>query len=284
MPPPLPATTPTLDAHHHFWRYTPEAYGWIDDSMAAIRRDCLPEELANEIRIAGIDGVISVEARPSLEETRWLLELAETHPFIRCVVGWFPLIDPAAPRLLAEWSSAHPKLRGVRHLLQGEPDDRYMLRDDFNRGIAALAGLGLAYDILIYERQLPAAIELADRHPDQVFILDHIGKPRIREAALEPWHRNLRELALRPNVYCKLSGMTTEAAPGWTEVQLRTFFQMVLEAFGPSRLMFGSDWPVCVPTCSYARWVNLTRRWTERLTPDEQRWIFGGAAAAAYGL
>jgi L-fuconolactonase len=274
----------TLDAHHHFWRYTPEEYGWIDDSMAAIRRDFLPPELEKEIRIAGVDGVISVQARQSVEETRWLLELADAHPFIRGVVGWAPLVDPAAPRLLAEWRAAHPKLRGVRHVLQGEPDERYMLRDDFNRGIAALAGLGLAYDILIYERQMPAAIELADRHPDQVFILDHIGKPRIREHALEPWRSNLRELARRPNVYCKLSGMTTEAAPGWTEVQLRTFFQAVLEAFGPARLMFGSDWPVCVPTCSYARWMSLARGWTERLAPDEQRWIFGGAAAAAYGI
>jgi L-fuconolactonase len=144
--------------------------------------------------------------------------------------------------------------------------------------------LGLAYDILIYERHLPAAIEFVDRHPEQVFVLDHIGKPRIREHGIEPWRTWLRELARRPQVYCKVSGMTTEAAPGWTEVQLRAYFHMVLEIFGPARLMFGSDWPVCVPTCSYARWMNLTQGWTKHLTADEQRWIYGGTAAAAYGL
>jgi L-fuconolactonase len=281
--PPDPAT-PAIDAHHHFWRYRPEEYGWIDDSMAAIRRDFLPDELKNEIRIAGIDGVISVQARQSVEETRWLLELAGAHGFVRGVVGWAPLTDPAAPRLLEEWRAAHPKLRGVRHVLQGEPDERYMLGDDFNRGIAALARLGLAYDLLVYERQLPAVIEFVDRHPRQVFVLDHIGKPRIREHALEPWRSRLRELARRPNVFCKLSGLTTEAAPGWTEAQLHAFFEMVLEIFGPTRLMFGSDWPVCVPTCSYARWMNLTRGWTQYLTKDEQRWIYGGAAVSAYGL
>ena len=280
--PPAPAG-PTIDAHHHFWRYNAEEYGWIDDSMAAIRRDFLPAELQNEIRIAGIDGVISVQARQSQEETRWLLELAGAHDFIRGVVGWAPLTDPAVAGLLAGWRAAQPKLRGIRHVLQGEPD-AYMLSAEFNRGIAALAGPGLAYDILIFERQLPAAIELVDRHPDQVFILDHIGKPRIREHSLEPWRAQLRELARRPQVYCKLSGMTTEAAPGWTEVQLRAYFQMVLEIFGPSRLMFGSDWPVCVPTCSYARWMNLAQGWTKHLSADEQRWIYGGTAAAAYGL
>jgi len=277
--------TPTIDAHHHFWRYSREEYGWIDDSMAEIRRDFLPPDLRIETQIAGMDGVVSVQARQSLEETRWLLDLAQNNSFIRGVVGWAPLIDPAAPRLLEELRSSNPKLRSVRHVLQGEPDERYMLRDDFNRGLAALLSLGLAYDILIHERQLPAAIELVDRHPDQVFVLDHIGKPRIRDLAIEPWRKNMRELARRPNVYCKLSGMSTEAGPGlWTEAQLRAYFQMTLDVFGPSRLMFGSDWPVCIPTCSYARWMNLVLCWIDRLTPREQARILGGTAIEAYGL
>src|ERR1051325_7389573 len=194
-----------IDAHHHFWKYTPAEYGWIDDAMKIIRRDFLPEHLRCEIVNAGIDGVVSVQARQSLEETRWLLSLAAQHDFIKGVVGWVPLVDASLREHLAEFSTSK-KFRAVRHVLQGEPDERYMLRDDFNRGITALREFGLVYDILIFERQLPRTIEFVDRHPNQVFVLDHVAKPRIKDNALVPWRTNLRELARRPNVFCKVSG------------------------------------------------------------------------------
>jgi L-fuconolactonase len=275
----------TIDAHHHFWRYTPEEYGWISEAMRVIRRDFLPADLAAEIRAAGVKGVISVQARQTMEETRWLLELAREHDFVRGVVGWVPLIEPGIAATLEKLRTAHPKLRGVRHVLQGEPDDRYMLREDFNRGISALQPLDLAYDLLIFERHLPQAIEFVDRHPRQVFVLDHIAKPRIRDGAIEPWRTLLRELAQRPQVYCKLSGLVTEADPGaWTEAELRPYFDAVLEAFGPERLMFGSDWPVCLTACDYARWLALVQGWIRSLSNGERQRILGGTAIEAYRL
>ena len=275
---------PRIDAHHHFWHYTPAEYGWIDDSMAVLRRDFGPAELAEELRATGIEGVVTVQARQTLAETRWLLELAAVHPFIRGVVGWVPLTDPGVGALLAELV-ARPGLRGVRHVLQGEPDDGYMLRADFNRGLGQLRRFGLVYDLLIFERHLPTAVELVTRHPDQAFVLDHIAKPRIRDGQLEPWARNLRELARRPNVYCKVSGLVTEAdLRGWTGEQLRPYFDTVLAAFGPDRLMFGSDWPVCLAACGYARWHALVRDWAAGLAATEQESLFGGTAAAVYSL
>src|SRR5260221_6107907 len=205
-----------LDSHHHFWRYSPAEYGWIDDSRTALRRDFLPADLKPEIDVVGIEGVVSVQARQSLQETRWLLELADQHDFIRGVVGWVPLVSPtvAGDR---DPLDAHPKLRAVRHVLQDEPDPDYMLRSDFNEGIWTLERFGLAYDILIYERQLPQAIRFVDRHPRQVFVLDHIAKPRVRDNLSSPWDENIRELARRENVYCKISGVATEADwQGWT--------------------------------------------------------------------
>jgi L-fuconolactonase len=273
-----------IDAHHHFWRYTEAEYGWIDDSMSTIRRDFLPQHLRTEIGAAGIQGVVSVQARQTLEETRWLLAMAAQNDFIRGVAGWVPLIDADAGEHLSGFSK-EPKFRAVRHVLQGEPDERYMLRADFNRGIDALADFGLVYDILILERQLPQAIEFVDCHPDQVFVLDHIAKPRIRSGVVEPWRSNITELARRENVYCKVSGMVTEAeTANWTPDQLRPYFDAVLEAFGPSRLMFGSDWPVCLVACGYERWAQTVRRFASDLSADEQAELFGGTAAKAYRL
>jgi L-fuconolactonase len=275
---------PAIDSHHHFWRYDAGEYAWINDAMHVIRRDFLPADLEREIHAAGIDGAVSVAARQSLEETHALLDHAGRYDFIRGVVGWAPLVEADIAETLAGLAN-DPKLRGVRHVLQGEPDEDYVLRADFNRGIAALRPLGLVYDLLIFERHLPQTIEFVDRHPDQVFVLDHIAKPRIKEDQFEPWATRLRELARRPNVYCKISGMVTEADfTRWTEAQLRPFFDVALVAFGPARLMFGSDWPVCRVACGYARWHALVRGWTERLSADEQARIFGGTAVEAYRL
>ena len=273
-----------IDSHHHFWHYTDADYGWIPPEWSVIKRDFLPADLQREITTAGVDGVISVQARQSLVETEWLLDLAARHPFIRGVVGWVPLIDPAIETHLDRFAAA-PKLRALRHVLQGEPDDGYMLRADFNRGISALTRRGLTYDILILERHLPATITFVDRHPNQVFILDHIAKPRIGASELEPWAKNIRELARRPNVACKLSGMVTEAdVATWTPSQLKPYFDVVLDAFGPQRLLFGSDWPVCLAGVSYSGWKQTVESLLRGITPRERAAIFGGNAIDIYRL
>ncbi|MBI1356798.1 MAG: amidohydrolase family protein [Acidobacteria bacterium] len=273
-----------IDAHHHFWKYTVAEYDWIDDSMARIRRDFLPADLEAELRAAGIDGAVSVQARQTLEESEFLLGLADAHDFLKAVVGWVPLIEPDVAEPLDRFR-ANPKFRGVRHVLQGEADDRYMLREDFNRGISLLADRNLVYDILIFERHLPQTLQLVDRHPKQTFVLDHIAKPRIKDGALSPWQSLIIELAHRPNVYCKVSGMVTEADyKSWTPEQLRPYFDTVLSAFGPKRILFGSDWPVCLVACEYGRWAEIVRGWISELSPAEQARILGGTAAEAYGL
>jgi L-fuconolactonase len=273
-----------LDSHHHFWRYDPVEYGWISGSMAQLRRDFLPADLKPEIDAVGIDGAVSVQARQSIDETRWLLELAAQHDFIRGVVGWVPLVSPNVATVL-EPLAANPKLKAVRHVLQDEPDPDFMLRSDFNEGIWPLERFGLVYDILIFERQLPQTIRFVDRHPRQIFVLDHIAKPRIRDHLMSPWQQNIRELAHRENVYCKLSGVTTEADwQGWTAGQIQPYLETAIEAFGPRRLMFGSDWPVCLLACKYANWHRVVRDFTRLLSPAEQGRIFGETAIEAYKL
>ena len=274
----------TIDSHHHFWRYNTDEFGWIDDAMASIRRDFLPPHLQAEIAAVGIDGVISVQARQSLAETEWLLQLASNNDFIKGVVGWVPLIAPDV-RTVLERLAAQPKLRAVRHVLQGEPDERYMLRADFNAGIRALREFDLRYDILIFERHLPQTIQFVDQHPNQTFILDHIAKPKIGLNELSPWREEITRLAERPNVYCKLSGMVTEADyTRWTDEQLQPYLDTVLEAFGPHRLMFGTDWPVCLVAASYSRWLEVIHEFISELSPAEQARIMGGTAVEAYGL
>ncbi len=273
-----------IDAHHHYWVYSAEEYGWIGDRMAAIRRSFLPEDLRPAIAAAGVDGVVTVQARQSLAETDWLLDLAAKTDFMRGVVGWVPLQD-AGVGVHLERYAAHPKFRAVRHVVQGEPSDRFLQGTTFNQGIALLKRWNLVYDLLIVERQLPQTIEFVDRHPDQVFVLDHIAKPRIATNELEPWAARIRDLARRPNVYCKLSGIVTEADfATWTEGQLRPYMDTVLEAFGPRRLMFGSDWPVCLVACDYVRWHRLVSWFVGQLSPDEQARVLGGTAVEAYSL
>lgn len=273
-----------IDSHHHFWFYDPKGYPWIDDRMAALQRNFLPEDFEPELRGAGVSGVISVEARPSWRETWQLLQFANDSKFIRGVVGWLPLTDADFARKLPTLTD-HPKLKGVRHNLQDEADPFYMLRADFNRGLSDLKPYRLAYDILIYERHLPQTLTFVDRHPGQVFVLDHIAKPRIAAGELSPWRENLRELSLRPNVYCKLSGMITEADwKIWTEAQLRPYFDVVLKAFGPERIMFGSDWPVCLVAGSYQRWADVVASLISDLPLADQALIWAGTARKAYNL
>ena len=273
-----------IDAHHHLWRYSPEEYGWIDSSITPLQRDFTPADLAAEMREAKIDGAIAVQARQSLEETYDLLALADENSFINAVVGWAPIAgDDFAASL--EKLTAQPKLRGLRHVIQAEPDENFILRPDFNRGIDALLPTGLVYEILIYERHLPQAIQLVDAHPEQIFVLDHIAKPRIREGILSPWRERILELAQRENVYCKVSGMVTEADwASWTEEGLKPYLDTVFEAFGPKRLMMGSDWPVCLVGVGYRAWFELLERYTAGLSDDERAAFSGGTASQVYKL
>jgi L-fuconolactonase len=272
-----------IDAHQHFWHYDATEYEWIDDGMALLRRDFLPSDLLRDIHAVGVTGTIAVQARQSMRETRWLLGLARANSFIRGVVGWAPLADASCPNLLDEFAG-EAKLVGLRHVVQGEPDG-FLGGAAFNEGIDALDGTELVYDILIVERQLPEAIAFVDRHPNQVFVLDHIAKPRIAESTLESWATNIAELALRENVYCKLSGMVTEADwRGWTAAALRPYVDVVLGAFTPRRLMFGSDWPVCTVATSYSRWVSTLGELLAALSDDERERVFSGTAIEAYRL
>jgi len=272
-----------IDAHHHFWHYNTQDYGWISDEMAVLRRDFLPADLKPELDRAGIDRVVSVQARQCVEETEWLLKLAGENDFIAGVVGWLPIASPEFPALLERFA-ANPKLRAIRHVVQDEPDDRFILGEAFNRGIDRLLNTHLVYDILIFERHLPYAIEFVKRHSEeQVFVLDHIAKPKIAAGEMQPWADNLRRLAAFPNVYCKLSGLVTEAdIHNWTPDQLRLYVEVVLDAFGPGRVMFGSDWPVCTCATTYSAWRGLVGDFISKLGEHEQAQIMGGTALKAY--
>ncbi|MDP3915306.1 MAG: amidohydrolase family protein [Bacteroidota bacterium] len=273
-----------IDSHHHYWKYNPVEYDWIDDSMKVIRTDFLPEKLEQTIREAGIDGVISVHARQSVEETDWLIEMAHQNKFMKGVVGWLPLIQYDIETYLEKYSG-EKILKGLRHVVQGEPDPEFILRNDFNRGISLLKKYSLVYDILIVERQLPNTIRFVDQHPDQLFVLDHIAKPLIRKNESSPWKENIQELAKRENVSCKISGMVTETDfTNWTPEQLLPYFEVVLEAFGPDRLLFGSDWPVCLVATSYKNWADLVRKNISTFSETEQAKIMGENAFRIYDL
>jgi L-fuconolactonase len=273
-----------IDAHHHLWKYSAEQYPWITGDMELLQRDFLVDDLKKVVHQAGITGVVTVQARQTLEETEWLLALAGQNDFMRGVVGWVPLAEEDVHYRLEQFSQ-FPKLKAVRHVLHDEADDLFMLRNDFNRGIAHLKEFNLAYDLLIFERHLPQTIEFVDRHPHQIFVLDHIAKPLIRDGALSPWKASILELAERNNVYCKLSGMVTEADwTNWREKDLQPYFDIVIEAFGPERLMFGSDWPVVLVASSYQRWIQTVQHAVSALSENEQAQILGRAAKLVYRL
>jgi len=273
-----------IDAHQHFWVYRPQTHAWISDEMAVLKRDFLPPDLAPLLAAAGLDGCVAVQASQSLDETRFLLDLARRHSFVKAVVGWVDLVSPDLESQLESFAS-DPAFRGVRHVAQDEPDDRFLARDDVVRGISTLVRHGLTYDILVYARQLPAAVELARRLPDQPFVVDHVAKPEIRAGRLEGWREGIRELAALPHVACKLSGIVTEAHwDRWTPAGLRPVLEAVLEAFGPTRLMIGSDWPVCLLAADYGAVIGLVRDFIATLSADEQAAILGGTAARFYRI
>ncbi len=273
-----------IDSHHHFWKYSAKEYDWISNEMSVIRRDFLPPHLSAEIKQAGIDAVVSVQARQSVEETRFLLDFASRNPFIKGVVGWVPLVAKDAARQI-EAFHGHPKLRGFRHVVQGEPDDAFILRPDFNEGIKALHHWGYIYDILIFEKHLPNSIVFVDRHPQQVFVIDHIAKPVIKTNSFDAWAKNMREMAKRSNVYCKVSGMVTEADwKNWKPADLKPYVDAAVQAFGPQRCMYGSDWPVSELAASYEIAFSALNEALGTISTEEQNAIYGETAKKFYGL
>lgn len=273
-----------IDAHQHFWIYNPYEYGWIDDSMAAIRRDFLPRDLKSELDANDFSGSVLVQTRQTLAETRWLLELAEENPWILGVVGWADL-QSLDIRSQLQQLAHNPKLIGVRHIVQGEPDDRFLLRPDFLRGIATLAEFDLAYDILIYTKHLPVAAEFVRHFPQQRFVLDHLAKPPIKSGDLELWSDGIRRLAEFSNVFCKLSGLVTEADwQAWQPEQIIPCLDVAFESFGPDRLMIGSDWPVCRVAAPYSRVMNLVKDYIQNKPPEVQAGVLGGTAQKFWHL
>ena len=272
----------SLDAHVHFWQYTPAEYAWIDGTMAPLRRDFMPGDALAVMRPAGIESCVVVQVRQTLEETRWMLQLADQHPFIAGVVGW---VDLRSDDLEAQLESvAHPKLVGIRHIVQTEPDD-FLSDDRFHRGVERLARHRLAYDILIYARQMPAAIEFASRLRDMPLVLDHLGKPDIKRNGFDPWRRDLDRMARFPNVRAKLSGLVTEADwNAWTIEDLHRYVNAAIDAFGPERVLFGSDWPVCTLAAQYEQVVEIIRTAIDERPQSEQDSIFGLTARRMWRL
>jgi L-fuconolactonase len=273
-----------IDSHQHFWKYDAREYGWIDDSMKSLRRDFMPQDLEPELKRNGFDGCVAVQARQTLQETRWLLELASRHAFVKAVVGWVDLRSPEL-RLQLESLCGNSKLTGIRHIVQSEPDDRFLMRSEFLAGIAMLEEFNLTYDILIYTRHLPVAAEFVAGFERQRFVLNHLAKPDIRGRELAGWSRAIRELAKFPNVYCKLSGLVTEAYwDNWTEVELIPYLDVAFECFGAARLMVGSDWPVCTVAGNYSGVVDVVKNYLQKFPSEVREAVLGETAREVYRI
>jgi L-fuconolactonase len=274
-----------IDAHQHFWRYSPAELPWIDARMGRIRRDFLPEHLAPELEAQGFGGCVAVQARSSLEETEFLLDLARARPFVRGVVGWVDLCAPDV-ELALQRLARDPRLKGVRHAVQDERDEGFLLRADFQRGVALLARFGLSYDLLVYPRHLEVARRFLDAFPALPVVLDHLGKPAIARGERAPWERRFRALRECPSLCCKLSGLVTEAAwHAWKPADLRPYLDVALDAFGAERLMFGSDWPVCLLAADgYRAVAEVVLQWAEDLAPSARESVLGATATRFYRL
>ena len=274
----------TIDAHQHFWYYEPVKHSWIDDAMAVIRKDFLPSDLQKVYAENKIDGCVAVQADQTLEETNFLLWLSGKHEFIKGVVGWVDLRDDKIDEVLEEYRQ-HEKIKGFRHIVQSETDHNFLLRPAFLNGIASLDKFGYTYDILVFPHQLGAVLEFVKRFPNQKFVIDHMAKPYIKDGLFDGWAILMKEIGKRENVYCKLSGMITEAEfNSWTPEQIMPYMNVVLEAFGPERLMFGSDWPVCLVAGSYVEVKKLVADFISKLSLLEQAKIMGTNAIQFYNL
>lgn len=273
-----------IDSHQHFWRYDLRRDTWITDEMAVLKRDFLPEDLLPELTSNGMDASVAVQAGQSEQETLFLLDCAAQHPQIAGVVGWVDLCASNVRERLAYFSQ-FKKLRGFRHIVQAEADDNFLLREDFCRGAGFLREFGFTYDILIYPKQLPAAGKFVAKCPDQAFVIDHLAKPLIRSRQMEPWREQIRAIATQPNVFCKVSGIITEADwAHWSADDCRPYLDVIFEAFSVDRLMFGSDWPVCLLGGTYGRVKDLVDVYMRGLPAADCQKIFGLNAARFYGL
>lgn len=273
-----------LDAHQHFWNYNAVRDAWITEDMAAIRRDFTPEDLFRVLRENGVAGSVAVQADPSENETAFLVDIADRHDFVKGVVGWVDLADAGAGRRLAFYHRTAPCVKGFRHIVQGEADD-FLDGTQFSEGVARLAAYDYSYDILIYPRQLPAALRFVDRFPGQRFVIDHLAKPDIRSGVREPWEKLIREMAAHPGVYCKLSGMVTEADwRHWKPEDLTPYLDVIFDAFGPDRLMFGSDWPVCLVAATYEQVIGTVAGYAKAFGGEAHAAVMGGNAARFYRL
>jgi L-fuconolactonase len=272
-----------IDSHVHFWKYNKITYAWIDDTMKTIRKDHLPVHLEPTLKRNGVDGCIAVQADQSEVETRFLAELANTYPFIKGVIGWTDLKAPDAEKKLSELK-AYSSIKGIRHVVQDEPDD-FLYDASFRSGVSLLKNFGFTYDVLIYPRQLRAAADFVAAFPELTLVLDHCAKPVIRNKEINEWAAGIRDLASHPDLSCKLSGLFTEAKwKEWSPADFYPYLDVVVDAFGPGRLMFGSDWPVMLLSGIYVQWKSLLEKYMEKFLPEEKEAIFGGNAERIYGL
>lgn len=277
-------TAMNIDSHQHFWRYDPVNYGWIAADMHVLRRDFLPDDLANDLRTSGMSASIAVQANQSEAETSFLLQLAQNNSRIAGVVGWVDLRSSDLRQRLRHFSRL-PKLRGFRHIVQSEPDDKFLLREDFCNGVRLLSEFGFTYDILVYPSQLRATIAFAERLPSQKMVLDHLGKPPIKSREIREWKEHIKTLAQLPYVHCKVSGMVTEAEWNkWKASDFEPCLDVVFEAFGARRLMFGSDWPVCLLSGTYANVKEILDNYMSRFSESDREAVFGLNALRFYGL
>ena len=273
-----------IDSHQHFWKYDPMRDAWITDDMAVIQRDFFPQDLDPLLKENGFDGCVIVQSDQSEVETHFQIQNAESHDFIKGVVGWVSLMAENVEQRL-EYFSQFKKLKGFRHVLQGEPQRDFMLRKEFLNGIGLLKDYGFTYDILIFPDQLEYTAQFVAQFPDQPFVIDHIAKPDIKNQKIEEWAASIRKVAQHDNLHCKVSGMVTEANwYGWEEEDFKPYMDVIFEAFGTERLMFGSDWPVCMVAGGYNRVVKMVRYYTEQLTDAEKDAFWGGNAIKFYQL
>ncbi|MCY3832915.1 MAG: amidohydrolase family protein [Chloroflexi bacterium] len=276
--------TARIDSHQHFWLYNTDDYGWMAGDRSPLQIDYLPPDLQPLLAQADIDGTVAVQARQTSRETEFLLELADEYDLIRGVVGWLDLRGDNLEAQLERFAR-HPRLVGLRHIVHDEADDRFMLGGNFLRGLAALKAYDLRYDLLLYPRHIPIAIDAVKRFPEQPFALDHIAKPFIKDGLIGAWENDIRTLAAFDNVFCKVSGLVTEAAWGaWKQEDFVPYLDVVFDCFGVDRLMFGSDWPVCTLAGSYGDVVGIVETYIAALSADEQAKVMGGNASNFYGL
>ena len=273
-----------IDAHQHFWRYHPVDYAWIDGSMAAIQKDFLPGDLRPLLQQQGFDGTVLVQTEQSEESNDFMLALGKEHAFIKGVVGWTDLTAADIHDKLAQYRE-HRLLKGFRHILQGETDRAFMLREDFLRGIAALHSFSFTYDILIFPDQLPYLEAFVRKFPEQRFVVDHLAKPYIKKGEIAEWKKGMRSIAAFPNVFCKVSGMVTEADwQHWKIEDFSPFLDEVVSAFGTERLLYGSDWPVCLVAASYQQQLGILEAYFSSFSASEKAAVFGGNAVRFYQL